>query len=335
MIQNQEQLEGTRAAIANLERALECLKRDILPKNPRRFALMAEATVADIIKLRSEVDEYIGLNAAISQEAEIWMALKGREMEFDDAPASIVGTMLRILRSGIVAIAQFSNRRSPGTLAASVIREACDPRIVAWAPGSIRIGLRLPDVAEQQARDEAREALHLYLRAAEWVGSDAGPERFEEEVRDGEFRRLLLNQVSQLIPRPQGGLELVELTNARMGGTAISLRREGRARVRLGIERSAQTDLAEAEKLITVEGVLREIDLDERTFIVRDLAAGVETRCGVPEEQDDLLAIAKQALDHRVTVIGKRGPEPYARRLRPLRVVEIEELDTAPDEIGD
>src|ERR1700687_2047058 len=112
MIQNQEQLQRTRSAIANLERALESLKRDVLPKNARRFAVMAEPAVADIRKLRAEVDEYIGLTAAISEEAEVWIRLKGPSLEGDEAPASIVSSVLKILRTGILAVAEFTNQRS-------------------------------------------------------------------------------------------------------------------------------------------------------------------------------------------------------------------------------
>jgi hypothetical protein len=105
--------------------------------------------------------------------------------------------------------------------------------------------------------------------------------------------------------------------------------------VRIAIERSAQGDLSEAEKLVTVEGVLREIDLDQRTFIIRDPAPGTEIRCQVSQQSDDLLDIAKQALDHRVVVVGKRGTPVKKHRLQPLDVLEIEELGPLPDDGSD
>jgi hypothetical protein len=53
MIRHQDQLDLTRSAIVNLERALQSLKRDVLPKNPKRFALMAEPAVAPGLSYQS------------------------------------------------------------------------------------------------------------------------------------------------------------------------------------------------------------------------------------------------------------------------------------------
>ena len=70
MIQNDEQLNETRVAIAHLESALAALKRDVLPVNQARFALMAEPAVDQIRELRAQVEEYVGMTSAVSQEAE-------------------------------------------------------------------------------------------------------------------------------------------------------------------------------------------------------------------------------------------------------------------------
>ena len=244
MIQNDDQLERTRSAIATLERALQSLKRDVLPKNPKRFALMAEPAVADIRKLRAEVDEYIGVNAAVSEEAEVWMRLKGSGLEGDEAPASIVSSVLKTLREGILAIAEFTNRRSGNTVPSTELTQACDLGIVALAPGSIQLGLRLPDASAKEGKEEARRALTRYLEAAEWVGSEAGPEQYEKEIHDPELGRLLLKEVEKLLPKP-GDLESVEITGRYMKAprTAV-LRRKSKGRIRqaihlLGAEKTA------------------------------------------------------------------------------------------------
>ena len=64
MIENEEQLQQTQLALAHLEAALAGLKRDVLPLNPARFALMAEPVVDQIQDLRRAVDEYVGLPPA-------------------------------------------------------------------------------------------------------------------------------------------------------------------------------------------------------------------------------------------------------------------------------
>ena len=65
MIENDDQLNQTRLAIADLEAAMAVLKRDVLPLNAERFAVMAEPVVDHIRELRQQVEEYVGITAAI------------------------------------------------------------------------------------------------------------------------------------------------------------------------------------------------------------------------------------------------------------------------------
>ena len=65
MIENEEQLAQIRLAINDLESALAALKRDVLPLNAERFAVMAEPIVDHIRALRSQVEDYVGMTAAL------------------------------------------------------------------------------------------------------------------------------------------------------------------------------------------------------------------------------------------------------------------------------
>lgn len=64
MIENEAQLNQTRLAINDLEAAMAALKRDVLPLNAERFAVMAEPIVDQIRELRQQVEEYVGITAA-------------------------------------------------------------------------------------------------------------------------------------------------------------------------------------------------------------------------------------------------------------------------------
>lgn len=68
MIENDEQLNQTRLAIADLESAMAALKRDVLPMSAERFAVMAEPVVEHIRELRQQVEEYVGITAA----SQVW-----------------------------------------------------------------------------------------------------------------------------------------------------------------------------------------------------------------------------------------------------------------------
>jgi hypothetical protein len=63
VIQNDEQLKQTREALIRLESAMALLARDKASIHPSRFSLMAEPIVADIRRLRREIEEYIGIDA--------------------------------------------------------------------------------------------------------------------------------------------------------------------------------------------------------------------------------------------------------------------------------
>jgi hypothetical protein len=334
MIQNDEQLSHTRAAITDLEAAVASLKRDVLPVNPERFALMAEPALDQIRDLRSQVDDYVGISAAVAETATLWMKLEGDEIQPGDAPTSVVTKMLDVLRVGVQAVAEYLSRGAVGIRPTAQIKDACDLRITAWVPGSVKVGLRLPEIDPNlppEVRDEAEKALHLYLHTATWVASQDDDTILETDIPDSTERRLLLNQVERLVPRPHGGIEYVELFGRKMPRGAVQLRRESRLRVRGAIERTLRQAKVALE-LVTEEGVLREIDLDQRTFIVRTPGQIPETRCAIDSDADDLLEIAKEGLDHRVRVVGNRQTHPTKRQSLPLQVHEIEILGEPSEE---
>ena len=59
MIENTEQLHQAIEQMGRMQRILESYRADILPKNPRNFALFAEGPLDEIRKLQAEIDQYI------------------------------------------------------------------------------------------------------------------------------------------------------------------------------------------------------------------------------------------------------------------------------------
>ncbi len=66
MIQNEAQLQQALEQIENLCRAVQSLRAELFPKNPRNFAILAEGPLDEIRKLQALVDEYVGGLAQIS-----------------------------------------------------------------------------------------------------------------------------------------------------------------------------------------------------------------------------------------------------------------------------
>jgi hypothetical protein len=69
MITNEAQLQQAIEQIQRLCHALDSLRTDILPKNPRNFAIMAEGPVDEIRKLQADIDAYINRLEAVDAPA--------------------------------------------------------------------------------------------------------------------------------------------------------------------------------------------------------------------------------------------------------------------------
>ncbi len=59
MIQNEAQLQQALEQIENLCRAVQSLRVEVFPKNPRNFAILAEGPLDEIRKLQAHVDDYV------------------------------------------------------------------------------------------------------------------------------------------------------------------------------------------------------------------------------------------------------------------------------------
>lgn len=69
MITTAAQLEQALEQIQRLCRALDSLRVDILPQNPKNFALMAEGPVDEIRTLQADIDAYINRLEAVDATA--------------------------------------------------------------------------------------------------------------------------------------------------------------------------------------------------------------------------------------------------------------------------
>ena len=69
MITNEAQLQQAIEQIQKLCHALDSLRVDILPKNPKNFAIMAEGPVDEIRKLQVDIDAYINRLEAVDATA--------------------------------------------------------------------------------------------------------------------------------------------------------------------------------------------------------------------------------------------------------------------------
>lgn len=69
MIENDKQLAFVRSQLAKVESALDSIRREVKPQNPKMYELMAESYIAELLKLRGEIDAYLGI-PSISETAD-------------------------------------------------------------------------------------------------------------------------------------------------------------------------------------------------------------------------------------------------------------------------
>jgi hypothetical protein len=242
MISNDEQLDQAIELLGRMYRALADLRKDILPVNPRNFALLAEGPVDEIRKLEEEIGEYSGRAAAEVHDSDAWLGIFGPPQDWPEVPTSIVTALLEAFRKGVQAIAEFASTGQPTARPDGELERACDLRITAFRLWGPCIGLRIPDEGECDGCDHegpslVRRALGRLLQVAEWVGSDAPPEALESLCPDPHERRVILDALQPLVPRPRGDVERLELSGrAAPRGRTIGLTRASHQRIDQAID---------------------------------------------------------------------------------------------------
>jgi hypothetical protein len=218
MITNDEQLHQAVEQLGCMYRALAALRAEVLPVNARQFALMAEGPLDEIRRLQTQIDAYTGREVAEEHDADVWLRLCGRDIGWPEVPTSVLTAALDGFRKGVQMVAQLISTGQVTTRPRLELRRACDMRVVAFRPGSLRVGLRLPDQPEVEfaaSREKSlgHQALVTYLNIAAWVSAEGDLPDPMQQIEDAQKRRLLLNALKPLIPRPRGDIEGVEISS--------------------------------------------------------------------------------------------------------------------------
>jgi len=307
MIENDAQLQQTREVLQAIEAALAALKLRVEPSNPELFRAMAESYVDDILRLRGDIDAFIGVSSALADRAPLWFVLEGTSLEATEISSRVLSDWLSKFRRAVQSVTEYLQTgrvRTTGRPSAELI-DATDPRLVALAPGSVRIGLRFrsfpvqEDTFEGEARGiraSPRWAVERLLEMAEWVQSgnlhapnDVFPDREEAAV--------IASELSDLVPSNRSAVRTVRFEGALVPATGpVTLRSEFRPRLRQLVQELSPVFETEAY------GIIREIDLDAQRITLRERGPTTpDLKCFVP---DDLMSVAEQSLDKMVHVKG-------------------------------
>lgn len=307
MIQNSAQLQQTREALTHIENALAALRARVEPTNPALFAAMAEDYLNDIRRLRSEIDVYVGLTAAQDSSVPLWMILEGESISRQNISSRILSEWLANFRKALYGLSDYLETgriRRAGGRPDAVLLAATDPYVAALAPGSIKIGLRLPAQEQQEELFEGDAerlpkpllALRHLLLMANWAasGTTVIPDNLDVG-HDG--IQIAARFAAILAPSPKSAVRSVSFR-----GTAVpsehDVRLNAESRERLEGLKRLLSHVSEE----TVYGHVREIDLDARRIILRERGKGLsDMKCQIPES---LMEKAQKLLNQEVVVVG-------------------------------
>lgn len=309
MITNDEELAFVRKQLARVEAALDSLRQDVKPKNERTYQVMAVSYVDAIQELRTQVEAYLGVGLGSALErAPLVISLEGPEVALGRTSSGVVTRIIDAFRRGLQSLVEaMENAGAPSSARRKErwIERICDLPLAGLAPGSVQVMFERPQgdglfsEEEQKALDRAVEALFDGLEWAE-AEPDAPAARSLAQLSEA-TRWTVLKVVSHLLPPQSGPVERLGFQR-RSGQASAPVRRAAltarmRRRVRDEIAR-----LSADQKYTEVDGVVRSIDLDARTFVLRDRPEGAaDLPCEYGEGIEEAV---KESLDRRVRVSG-------------------------------
>ncbi|MCI0418238.1 MAG: hypothetical protein L0312_03275, partial [Acidobacteria bacterium] len=295
------------------------------------FALLAEGPLHEIRRIQSEIEVYTGADIAQQEQAPLWLRLAGRRARWGETPASVLTAFLDALRKGVQTIAAYNATGRVAGRPPLDLQRACDVELVAFQPGSLRVGMRLPEpeqleIFAQGYWPRAHEALKEFLVVADWASSASSLEELATRFHDISKRRVVLRSLKPFVPRPQGGIDYLELSGAALPERrTIRLSQEAVQRISDAFE----TAISEREERF--EGEIREMDLDRQTFRLRNVPVVNEVPC---RYGDDLAPTASVLLGKRVRVIGIRAVSADTA-VGFLEVVDLERVQERTSEHND
>jgi hypothetical protein len=326
VIRNDVELEVVRKQLHRAEAALDACRRDFLPHNEVQYHLFAGSTIDLIRSIRADIDAYLG----IGPDTDLSFSLEGESVSLGNTSAGwitrTINTFRRSLQSviGVLHADAGMVRRRAGW-----IERLCDLSLVGVGPGSVQVHLDLPGNIDGSSQKEERrllaDALTVLFDGLEWAAREDEPVPASLERLPPSQRLSVLGVVSRLLPPQTGPVQRIAYRQRGEGPTRpprrATLTRESRQRVHREMER-----LAARSRFTEVEGVIRQVDLDAQTFVLRERP---DRQPDLPCEYPDALAeTVKEFLDCRVQVSGFVETSRLTHRSK----LEAEAIESLADE---
>lgn len=306
MIETEKQLTQAREALARLEGALQALQGRVGRKNRALFDAMAGDYWSSIASIRYDIDKYLGLVDSVQASVPLWMVLEGDSLQLQEISSRLLSEWLERFRKALFGVTAYYGTGQPrlGGRPEATLLQMTDPLVMALSPGSIKVGMRLPEAPHEAGElGPAEEAVPLVYRALErllavasWASSRdlAAPLGISDDTDE---LSVIAHYAATLAPTPRSAVRIVAFSGALVPSEdTLRLNVESRQRLQ-GLVRL----LSHVNEEI-VHGVIREIDLDAQRVTLRERGPGLsDLKCRLQHEH---MEYAQAMLNQSVTIRG-------------------------------
>jgi hypothetical protein len=324
VIRTDAELEVVRQQLHLAEAALDACRRDFLPHNEVQYRLFAGSTIDLIQSLRADIDAYLG----IGPDTDLAVSLEGQRVSLGNTSAAIITRTIDTFRRCLQSVAGVLHTEEPldsGGRRPGWIERLCDLSLVGLGPGSVQAYLDLPPdmgLYAEADRQFLNDVLTTLFDSLEWAAREDAPVPQSLERLPSSAQLSVLGVVARLLPPQTGPVERIGYRRRAEGPAKpprrATLTRHSRQRVHREMER-----LAADRRFTESVGVIRQIDLDAQTFVLRERP---DNQPDLPCDYPDALAdTAKELLDCRVQVSGLLETSRLNRRSK-MEVEAIEPL---------
>lgn len=297
-------LRHTRETLALAETILQRFRGEWLPGDPESYRFYAGTTVDLVRSIRAEIDTYLG----VGTETDLVVSIEGEVVFFGMTSAALIEHAIDALRRGLrTLIGILRPAANDNGDRVSLADRLSDLELVSLGPRHVQVYLDLPTYDGSHFSKEERrlrdDALALLFDALEWAADEGRPTPPSLEQLPRPTQLAVLGVVARLLPPQTGIVERIGYRRAagsERPARAALLTRRTQQRLHDALQR-----LASGREAAVAEGVIRQIDLDAQTFVLRGRAEGLDD---LPcEYGGELAETVKGLLGCRVRVGGLLG----------------------------
>lgn len=214
MIRNDEELEVVRQQLGRAEAAFLSLKKSMLPKNRAKFDLMSDGYLQMIVRLRSEVDAYLGIESAYAVQPYLVVALEGNGITYGEVSLGEAADILVRLHRVFELLSEITMENTD-FVSHNANAHFCDLPLLGIGPTGLRILLGEPLFKDQTCEEAFHRTTELLLEGVEMTGGSSAAHR--NGGATGDRHRALYEALLYLSPALEGNIETVRLAGRAVG----------------------------------------------------------------------------------------------------------------------